>query len=47
VHFAGALTAGTFASVRITGAAPHHLTGELVEVVARPRHRTRIPVTVG
>ena len=31
---------------RITGAAPHHLPGELVEVTARPRHRTRIPVAV-
>ena len=25
--------------------APHHLRGELVEVTAAPRHRTRIPVT--
>ena len=49
-HFAaptGGLPAGTFADVRITGAAPHHLTGELVEVTARPRHRTRIPVAAG
>jgi tRNA-2-methylthio-N6-dimethylallyladenosine synthase len=38
------LGAGTFADVRITAAAPHHLTGELLEVTARPRHRTRIPV---
>jgi tRNA-2-methylthio-N6-dimethylallyladenosine synthase len=38
------LAAGTFADVRITAAAPHHLTGELVQVTARPRHRTRIPV---
>ena len=46
VHFAAGrpLTPGTFASVRVTGAAPHHLTGELVEVTAGPRHRTRIPV---
>ncbi|HET7489052.1 MAG TPA: tRNA (N6-isopentenyl adenosine(37)-C2)-methylthiotransferase MiaB [Acidimicrobiales bacterium] len=44
VHFAGRLAPGTFAEVRVTGAAPHHLTGELVEVTARPRHRTRIPV---
>src|SRR5207302_5372786 len=48
VHFAGPTTpAGTFATVRVTGAAPHHLTGELVEVTARPRHRARIPVAVG
>ena len=36
--------AGTFADVRITGAAAHYLRGELVEVTARPRHKTRIPV---
>ncbi|PLS76178.1 MAG: tRNA (N6-isopentenyl adenosine(37)-C2)-methylthiotransferase MiaB [Actinobacteria bacterium] len=43
----GALAPGTFASVRVTAAAPHHLTGELCEVTARPRHRTRIPVAAG
>ena len=48
VHFAaGPLAPGTFATVRVTGAAPHHLTGDLVEVTARPRHRTRIPVAAG
>jgi len=47
VHFpAPPLGPGTFALVRVTGAAPHHLSGELVEVTARPRHRTRIPVSV-
>ena len=47
VHFATdtPLPAGTFADVRVTGAAPHHLTGELLEITARPRHRTRIPVS--
>ena len=35
---------GTFADVRITAGSPHHLMGELVEVTAAPRHRTRIPV---
>jgi tRNA-2-methylthio-N6-dimethylallyladenosine synthase len=44
VHFAGPLTPGTFADVRITRAAPHFLAGELVVVTARPRHKTRIPV---
>jgi tRNA-2-methylthio-N6-dimethylallyladenosine synthase len=46
VHFPVAVvpTAGTFADVRITGAAAHYLRGELVEVTARPRHKTRIPV---
>ena len=33
--------------VGVTGAAPHHLTGELVEVTGVPRHRTRIPVAAG
>ena len=49
VHFASAapLRPGTFATVRVTGAAPHHLTGELLEVTAAPRHRTRIPVAAG
>jgi tRNA-2-methylthio-N6-dimethylallyladenosine synthase len=55
VHFASGvasgdmpLTPGTFATVRITSAAPHHLAGELVDLVAPPRHRTRtrIPVAV-
>jgi len=35
---------GSYATVRVTGAAPHYLRGELVEVTARPRHRTLIPV---
>jgi tRNA-2-methylthio-N6-dimethylallyladenosine synthase len=38
------LRPGSYATVRITGAAPHHLSGELVEVTAAARHRTRIPV---
>ena len=45
VHFAvdGVVpAAGTFADcARSPGAAAHHLRGELVEVTARPRHRTR------
>jgi tRNA-2-methylthio-N6-dimethylallyladenosine synthase len=46
VHFrpAAPLRTGTYATVEITGAAPHHLTGELRAVVAEPTHRTRIPV---
>ena len=47
VHFAGGderIAIGSYADVRITGAAPHHLRGDLVEVTARPRHKTRIPV---
>jgi tRNA-2-methylthio-N6-dimethylallyladenosine synthase len=38
---------GSYATVRVTDAARHHLAGELVEVTARPSHRTRIPVTAG
>jgi tRNA-2-methylthio-N6-dimethylallyladenosine synthase len=41
---AGSLPAGTWADVRIVRAAPHFLTGELLQVTARPAHRTRIPV---
>jgi tRNA-2-methylthio-N6-dimethylallyladenosine synthase len=46
VHFAPGrqVRAGTYATVEITGAAPHHLTGQLREVLAEPAHRTRIPV---
>ena len=47
VHFdAGGASApaGSYANVRVTRAAPHHLAGELLAVTARPRHRTRIPV---
>jgi tRNA-2-methylthio-N6-dimethylallyladenosine synthase len=46
VHFRpeAPLRAGTFASVRITAAAAHHLQGELVEVLVAPRRRLRIPV---
>jgi tRNA-2-methylthio-N6-dimethylallyladenosine synthase len=46
VHFpADLLRPGTYATVRITDAGPHHLRGELVGKVAAARHRTRIPVT--
>jgi tRNA-2-methylthio-N6-dimethylallyladenosine synthase len=45
VHFPSSLRPGTFARVTVTDAAPHHLTGELREVLAEPRHRRRIPVT--
>src|SRR4051794_142707 len=46
VHVAAGvpLPAGTVADVRITSAGAHFLRGELVEVKAPPRHRTRIPV---
>ena len=46
VHFTPPhpVRAGSYAEVEIIGAAPHHLTGRLVEVVAEPAHRSRIPV---
>jgi tRNA-2-methylthio-N6-dimethylallyladenosine synthase len=49
VHFAAdrPYRPGTFADVLVTGASPHFLRGELVEVTAPARHRTRIPVTAG
>ena len=51
VHFAAPsgnpIASGTFALVAVTGAARHHLTGDLVEVTARPSYRVRIPVSAG
>jgi tRNA-2-methylthio-N6-dimethylallyladenosine synthase len=45
VHFGGVdLPVGSVASVRVTSAAPHHMSGEFVEVVERPARRARIPV---
>ena len=49
VHFPSAspLRVGAYALVEVTGAAPHHLTGVLREVVAEPTHRRRIAVSAG
>jgi tRNA-2-methylthio-N6-dimethylallyladenosine synthase len=49
VHFRSdrPLRAGTLATTRVVDAGPHFLRGELVEVLAAPRHRTRIPVAAG
>ena len=46
VHFVPPrpLRAGTYVSVDVTGAAPHHLRGRFVEVLAEPSHKLRIPV---
>ncbi|GAC1317584.1 MAG: tRNA (N6-isopentenyl adenosine(37)-C2)-methylthiotransferase MiaB [Acidimicrobiales bacterium] len=47
VHFApppAGLRVGTYASVVVTGAAPHHLTGTLASIGSAPTHKTRIPV---
>jgi tRNA-2-methylthio-N6-dimethylallyladenosine synthase len=47
VHFAGDAAAGSRVDVRVTGAAPHWLRGELVGVtVPARRARVRIPVAV-
>lgn len=49
VHFASErpLRPGTLATAEVTSAGPHFLRGELIEVLATPRHRTRIPVAAG
>jgi tRNA-2-methylthio-N6-dimethylallyladenosine synthase len=48
VHFPSSpLKPGTYASVSITGAAHQYLTGTMVEVTGRARHRTRLQVTAG
>ena len=49
VHFPSPrrLRPGTYAEVAVTGAAPHFLRGQLVEVTAAPVHRTRIAVAAG
>ena len=49
VHFPSAspLRVGAYALVEVTGAAPHHLTGVLRDVVAEPTHRRRIAVSAG
>ncbi len=45
VHFASEpLRPGTYATTRITGAAHQYLLGDLIEVIARPSYRTKIPV---
>jgi tRNA-2-methylthio-N6-dimethylallyladenosine synthase len=51
VHFVvpdgRSVASGSYAEVRVTDAARHHLTGDLLEVTARPAHRVLIPVTAG
>ena len=48
VHFASSpIKPGTYATVRVTGAAPHHLRGDLVEITAPAAHKTRLPLLVG
>ncbi len=49
VHLAVAspIPSGTYVTAEITDAAPHHLSGRLVDVVAAPVHKRRIPVLAG
>jgi len=41
------MASGSYATVLVTDAARHHLTGDFIEVTARPSHRVSIPVTAG
>jgi tRNA-2-methylthio-N6-dimethylallyladenosine synthase len=54
IHFAptgpgmaGSPAAGSLARVTVTQGHPHYLSGQLLEVTARPRHRVLIPVSGG
>ncbi len=49
VHFAvdEPLRPGSYATVEVTSASPHHLGGRFVELLAEPRYRRRIPVMAG
>jgi tRNA-2-methylthio-N6-dimethylallyladenosine synthase len=49
VHFPSPhpLRVGSYAAVEVVSAAPHHLMGRFVELVAEPLHRRRIPVHAG
>ncbi len=48
IHFASdPIRVGSYATVEVTAAAPHHLRGELREIVHVAAHRTRIPVAAG
>jgi tRNA-2-methylthio-N6-dimethylallyladenosine synthase len=48
VHFASdPIRPGSYATVHVTGAAPHHLRGDLVTVTRGAAHKTRLPLLVG
>ncbi|MEE2682895.1 MAG: MiaB/RimO family radical SAM methylthiotransferase [Actinomycetota bacterium] len=48
IHFpASNLPDGTLALAKVTSAAPNYLMGELIEVLEKPRRKTRIPVVAG
>jgi len=47
VHFAASgIRPGSYATVRVNRAAPHHLRGDLLEVTAGAAHKTRLPLVV-
>lgn len=48
VHFRSPqpLRPGTYTEVTVTGAAPHHLRGDLLQVTSPATHKTRIPLAV-
>lgn len=48
VHFRldSPVRVGSYGMVEITGAAPHHLRGTLLEVTSEPTHKVRIPIVV-
>ena len=49
VHFTPThpLRVGSYATVEVVSAAPHHLMGRFLELVAEPVHRRRIAVSAG
>ena len=49
VHFRSPspIRTGAYATVEVTAAAPHHLVGELREVISEPSHKRRLPVFAG
>lgn len=48
VHFASEpIRPGSYATVEVTAAAPHHLRGTLIDVTHTAQHKTRIPVAAG
>ena len=49
VHFTPTqpLRVGAYATVEVTSAAPHHLMGRFVELIAEPLHKRRIAVLAG
>ncbi len=48
IHFSAAdLPVGTVAITRVEEATPNYLSGSLLEIVEKPRIKTRIPVVAG